>query len=345
MNHIENKILVTGGTGLLGSHLLLSLTLEGKRPRATYRSESSLEFTKKVFRYYAAEADELFRNIEWVRADILDRSSVKDAVSGCGQVYHCAASVSFDKAKSEETIKTNSEGTASVVEACLSAGEIRLCHVSSVAALGARGGEKKTDETHEWVTSSRNSAYGISKYLSEQEVWMGIKEGLDAVIVNPSIILGPGEWNRGSSQFFSRIADGMRFCTEGMTGYVDVRDVVKAMILLMNSGISGERYIISSENLSYSQLFRMIANAMGIRRRFISVPKILSYPARWILALAGPVSGNSMTQIAGAMKAAFSQVSFDNSKIISHTGMSFIPMQQSVDETVKLYLNDREHKS
>lgn len=335
----NDKILVTGGTGLVGSHLLYSLVSDGYKPRAIYRSEGKKDFLSEIFSYYSIDGAELVKEIEWVKADILDRDSLSKAMEGITKVYHCAAEVSFDRSRSEDMIHTNSTGTANIVDACLSSGGARLCHVSSVASLAAREDEGLTDESHEWTENDRNSAYAVSKHLSEEEVWKGISRGLDAVIVNPSVIFGPGVAGRGSAQFFSRLERGMPFYTGSVTGYVDVRDVVRCMTTLMNSRITGERFIISSENLSAGELFGMIADAMGVRKPFIYVPRAVSYPLRFAVSVVTLLPGVREPQIGEVLKAAFSKVRFDNSKIREHTGIEFIPVRESVIHTARFFRN------
>lgn len=340
MSHDSGSILVTGGTGLLGSHLLYSLIIGGERPRAIFRKTSNKDFVRKVFGYYSENPDELYSCIEWREADMFDSGSVSQVVKGCSQVYHCAAAVSFDSSQNETVIRNNSTVTSNIVRACLEAGKTKLCHVSSTAAIGADDGDDIADENHIWVDSARNSAYGVSKHLSELEVWNGISQGLDAVIVNPSVIFGPGDWSKGSSSFFSNIAQGMPFYTSGVTGYVDVRDVVKSMMALMNSNITGERFIISSENLSYHDVFMMIATCLGAKKPFIAVPKVLSKPALMGARLSSFITGKKSAISSENMRAAFSKVYFDNSKIIKATGISFIPVKQSVEDTVRHFRSD-----
>mgnify|MGYP001157878521 CR=1 FL=1 len=345
MRENHRKVLVTGGTGLVGSHLLYSLIRAGEKPVAIFRNRGRKDFVRKVFGYYSPQPDELFKAIDWTEADMLDYESLRKAVNGCDRVYHCAASVSFDSSQNEAVISNNTSGTANMVKACLETGTGKLCHVSSTAALGATDGSGLTDETHEWSVAGHNTAYGISKHLSEKEVWKGISMGLEAVIVNPSVIFGPGDWNRGSSRFFSTVARGMPFYTDGVTGYVDVRDVVKSMMDLMNSPVTGERFIISSENLSFQEVFMMIAESLGVRRPFIRVPKILLSPAAALLNLPGKITGRKSGVTPENIKSAYSRVRFDNSKIIRTTGISFIPVKQSVEETAGYFLRDRRNKN
>ena len=222
-------ILVTGGTGLLGSHLLLELARSGKNVRALKRKSSNISQVRKVFLYYVQNADELLQNIEWFEGDLLDFGSIEDSLEGVKEIYHAGAVVSFYPSDHKSMLKVNIEGTANLVNLALEKAISKFCYVSSVSTLGRADNLGLTDEETYWKASNKNSQYAISKYGAEREVWRGIEEGLNAVIVNPSVILGPGDWKSGSPAFFSRIGKGLKFYTSGINGFVDVRDVSKAM--------------------------------------------------------------------------------------------------------------------
>jgi len=257
-------IMVTGGTGFVGAHLLYHLTKEGKRVKALKRPGSDVKWVKKIFSYYSKNPEEQFGLVEWVEGDILDNYSLTEAFDGVDQLYHTAAMVSFHASDREKVIKTNVEGTANVVNAALEKNIGKMCYVSTVGVLGRDDTKDLTDEDTQLKTSSGSSVYSKSKYEAEREVWRGIAEGLNAVIVNPSIIVGPGNWQAGSSQVFETMWKGLKFYTGGMNGFVDVNDLVKAMIILMEGDYSGERYIISAENVSYKQFFEWMARAMDL---------------------------------------------------------------------------------
>lgn len=258
-------ILVTGGTGLVGSHLLFDLAKKGESIRALKRENSSLQDVRDCFAYYSDSADELFDSIEWVNGDMLDTDSLDEALKGVAKVYHCAALVSFKKADKDLMKNINVEGTRNIVDACIEHKIEKLCYVSSVAALGSPEEDGDTvSETTPWSPEDKRSGYSISKFNSELEVWRAIEEGLDAVIVNPSIILGPGQWHKGSSLLFTTVAKGMKYFTRGITGYVDVRDVSKAMVQLMDSDIKNERFLLNSDNCSYEFIFKSIARALNL---------------------------------------------------------------------------------
>ncbi len=231
-------IFVTGASGLLGSHLVQALVQNHQTVSALYRSS--------IPRFKGSE------KVTWIEGDILDMPNLEEALQNVQFVYHCAAMVSFHPKHKHDLYTTNVEGTANVVNACLNAGVQKLLYVSSVSALGRGTGGAATDENSQW-SAEQSSTYGKTKYLAEMEVWRGIGEGLEAVIVNPSIILGAGEWTKGSSQIFKTVYEEFPWYTEGTTGFVDVADVVTAMILLMNSNITAQRFIVSAENRQYKE--------------------------------------------------------------------------------------------
>jgi dihydroflavonol-4-reductase len=212
-------IFVTGGTGLVGSHLLLALLERGEKVRALKRANSNIGQVLKTFGWYTSDAQKLYSLIEWVDGDILDIYSLEPLLEGVETIYHCAAIVSFDPNERKEMIANNVEGTSNLVDAAIQKGVKRICHVSSISALGKTGnGEPVTEETN-WIPSRKNTGYSQSKFFSEAEIWRGIEEGLDAVIVNPSIIVGPGKWGSGSPALFRVVNKGMKFYTRGSTGF------------------------------------------------------------------------------------------------------------------------------
>lgn len=331
-------ILVTGGTGLLGSHLLYSLINDGKKVRAIKRKSSNLEEVRKIFSLYSKDTESLFRKIEWVDADILIPESLEDVMEGIEFVYHAAAFVSFDPSERTLLIKNNIEGTANIVNACQHAGIKKLLHVSSTAALGRSSDEDLINENMMWIPDKENTGYSISKFKSEMEVWRGIEEGLNAVIVNPSIIFGPGFWDKGSSSMFSTIKKGMKYYTNGVTGYVGVKDVVLSMRKLMESDISGERFIVSAENLSYKEVFTLIANALNVKAPSVKATPFLAGMA-WRMDAFRSIFGFKRV-ITREMAVSGMNVSrFSNKKIKESTGIDFEPIH-SVVENMAQFLKD-----
>ena len=257
-------ILITGASGELGAQVLFDLVKAGKKVRALRRNTTDLSHIRTVFHHYSEEPERLFNEVEWVEGDLLDIFSLEDALEGIDEVYHCGAIVSFLKKDHQPMLRVNTQGTANLVNACLQKKIRKLCHVSSIAALGRPEIEEKViDEELSWKTSRNNSVYAISKYGAEREVWRGVAEGLNAVIVNPGIILGIAKNQKGSSRLFITVRNGLMFYPPGMNGFVDVLDVSRAMIQLMESDIAGERFILTGVTLSYRELFSLIAEHFG----------------------------------------------------------------------------------
>jgi dihydroflavonol-4-reductase len=257
-------ILVTGATGLVGSYLVLHLLENEEKVRAIYRNSESLEKTKAFLKLQ--NKAHLFDSIEWINADITDVPSLEKVFIGVKKVYHCAALISFDPKDEEKLRKTNIEGTANVVNFCLDFQVEKLCYVSSIASLGdLKEHENIVTEETEWNAEKSHSDYAISKYGAEMEVWRAQQEGLKVVIVNPGVILGFHNSDKGSSEIFLKVKKGLRFYTKGATGFVSVTDVVKIMIQLMDSNINGERFILVSENQSYENLVKSIAKALNAK--------------------------------------------------------------------------------
>jgi len=263
-------VLVTGGTGLVGAHLLLHLVENEENVRAIYRKLETIQKTKNIFSYYKKES--LFEKINWLQADILDVPSMEIAFENVEYVYHCAAYISFDP-KDEDTIrKTNIEGTANVVNFCLAKNVQKLCFISSIAALGdLKENEKIITEETEWNPEKSHSDYAISKFGAEMEIWRGQQEGLDCIVVNPGVILGPRIWEEGSGVIFKKIANGFPFYTKGTTGFVAVTDVAKTMEQLMKSEIKNERFVLVANTISFQELFNSMADALKVKRPSIYI--------------------------------------------------------------------------
>jgi dihydroflavonol-4-reductase len=316
-----HMILVTGATGFLGAELAKELILRGNSIRCTKRASSTIP---KLLEPYAAK-------IEWVDADLMDAFTLEAALDGVTQAYNCAAFVSLKQADKAPMIRTNVRGTANLVDLCNEKG-IRMVHTSSVAAVGeAKPGELIT-ENHHLDSSTETDGYAISKLESEMEVWRGVAEGLDAVIVNPTIIIGASAGTVGSGQIFETVRKGLKFYTRGTIGFVDVQDVAKCMIALMESDISGERYIINAENRAYKQLLEEIAGCMGA-----PVPATLAKP--WMMELAwrgasllGFLTGKAPALDKTSARAASVTREFDNSKIKKAIGFEFKPVSESIKE-------------
>lgn len=328
--------MVTGGTGFLGSHLLNDLVRKHEKVVALKRPSSSMEEVKRVFSYYTGEVDELFRRIDWVDADLMNQADVEGAMTGVDRVFHCAGKVSFQPRDRQQMIRFNMQSAAIVVNACQETGVKKLLHVSSSSAIGRAPEGSPADESMIWTHTKSTTGYAQSKFNAEMEVWRGIEEGLNAVIVNPTIILGPGFWNRGSSSMFTRVARGLKYTSPGVTGYVGVNDVVTAMMRLMDSDISGERFIISEGDYSYREIFEMIGTALGVRRNLKTVSPSLMRTLVRLDALAGFFTRRRHIT-SEHIRAAFGEVHFSNEKIRKAVGMEFTPVEQVIREVAGLY--------
>ena len=329
-------ILVTGGTGFLGSHLLLELVREHEEVVAIKRPSSDLEEVRQVFSYYSGEAGELFKLIDWVDIDLMNAAEVERVMIDIDQVYHCAGMVSFQPRDARRMFDFNVRSTETLVDACLETGVNRLLHVSSSSAIGRSPEGVPANESMIWARSKTSTAYSFSKFKSEMEVWRGIEEGLNGLIVNPSIILGPGFWDRGSSVMFSRVARGLKYATPGMTGYVGIQDVVAAMTQLMASGLSGERYILSASDHTYAEVLEIIAAAMGKPRKMkLLTPSTLRALARFD-AVKGFFTGKRSLTSEQA-KAAFRQSMFSSDKVREALGFEFTPVKEVIERVAGYY--------
>lgn len=296
-------ILVTGGAGLLGHELITQLLSSGKSVTAIVNKSSIDDFENDL-------------NFKTIRCNLLDVFETAEACEGVTEIYHCAGLVSFSPKDRNLLYKVNAEGTANLVNAALSAGVKKFVHVSSVAALGRIRDGRVINESMQWTPETSNSEYGHSKYLGELEVWRGIAEGLNAVIVNPSIILGAGNWNESSAKIFKTVYDGLPWYTEGRTGFVDVRDTAAAMIMLMESDISAERFIISAENRTYREVFDLIATAFNKRKPYKKVTPFLAAIVWRVQSLTSSFKGTAPLITKETAQTSMTDVKFDNSKLL-----------------------------
>ncbi len=333
-------IVVTGGTGFLGSHLLYSLTLQGNRVRALKRSSGNTANVLKIFKYYSEDAGKLFDLIDWVEGDILNLSTLENAFEGASKVYHLAAFVSYDPSVKKKIFSNNIYGTRNVVNACLTQNVQKLCHVSSVEALGNSTDDEPVNEDMIWNSANKSSVYPISKFQSEMEVWRGIEEGLNAVIVNPSLIIGPGFWSKGIASFFPRINKGLKYYPAGVNGFVDVRDVANIMIKLMDSNISGERFILNSDNIRFEDIFQKIAKAFGKNAPYIESKFRMIKLACKFNQLKSFIFGTSQQRNCEILSFDFNRSFYSNEKIKQRLNYNFIPVEQSIEDTSKLFFQD-----
>lgn len=333
-------ILVTGASGLLGSHLILALLKNGYQVKALATAETSKNKALQTFKAYNAD-EVLFNKVTWCFGNITDSEFLFEILEGVDYVYHCAAVVSFSPKDIENMNHINVKGTEALVNMCLLRKIKKFCHVSSVAALGKNtDSDVITEETH-FVNSPQNSNYGISKYNAEREVWRASEEGLQVVIVNPSVILGPGDWLTGSSNMFSSAYKGLKYFSDGVTGFVDVRDVAAIMIKLMESNINHQRFIVCAENLPYSEVFNQIHDNFGKKRPSIKASIFLAAIVWRIEKIKALLTNTNPLITRETVIAAFQKVHFSNQKVKTALKHEFIPVNKSLETICKIYLLQR----
>ena len=321
-------ILVTGGTGFLGAYIIKELVGKGFAVRAIRRSKKLPSFIPPHF----------FSTVDWVEGDVLDVVSLQDAMEGADAVIHSAAIISFSTEDKEEMYRVNIEGTANVVNMALEKNVNRFVHISSVAALGRTSQADQVNEEKKWQDSKVNTHYAISKHLSELEVWRGIAEGLNAVIINPSTVIGFGDWNTSSTRLFKNIYNEFPWYTAGINGFVDVEDVAAATVALLLSDVTAEGYIVSSENWPFQQLFNTIADNFGKRRPFRRATPFLAQIA-WRLEKIKALWGQAPLLTKESARVAHSKTYFNNTKILhALPGFSFTPLEKSIQKACKNYL-------
>lgn len=333
-------ILVTGGTGLVGSHLLYKLSQTESKIRAIYRTESKIKKTKHVFSYFTDDVDGLFNKIEWVKADILDIPKLIEAFQNVSHVYHSAALVSFDPNDYHALRNINIDGTANVVNLCLVNNIDKLCYVSSIATLGKDINQEVITEKTEWNPEDDNSVYAITKYGAEMEVWRGAQEGLNTVIVNPGIILGGGFWKLGSGALFRKIHKGMTYYTRGTLGYVDVDDVAEGMIKLMKSQLKNERYIMVADNWSFKDFSEMVAKELNVtppNKEAKSWHLQVAWRLDWLNYFFKRKYRKFTRQMASSV---LNSSVFSSDKLKSDLNFEFKQLEDSIRRTCELYIRD-----
>jgi len=327
--------LVTGGTGIVGSHILEELTRNGKIVRAIKRTSSDINLVQRVFEHYN---NPNFNCIEWVLADITDIPSIEEAMVGIENVYHAAAIVSFNKKDRQQMHKINIEGTANIVNICIANNIKKLGYISSIASLGRTAEQEWYSEKDAWKTSKQNSYYAITKYTAEHEVWRGTEEGLDSVMVNPGVILGPGEMHKSSGTLFGTIYKGLKYYTKGTNGFVDARDVSRSIIQLVQSDISKERYLCVGENLPFKTFFELVASSLNK-----TAPSKLAKP--WLTGIAWRLVG--IISFISAKNPAITKESVSTSHFINQYSsdklkqaidFKFTPIKEACENTGAFFL-------
>jgi dihydroflavonol-4-reductase len=337
-------IFVTGGTGMVGAHLIYELVTKGEKVRALKRRGSSLERIEKIFSFCSSDPRPLLEAIEWVEGDILDKEGLKEHLIGIDQIYHAAAILSFDSRDREIIVSNNTEGTANIVDLALTMEIKKFCHISSVAAIGSAPEGIEANEEHPWRYSRETSPYSQSKYQSEMEVWRATLQGLDAVIINPAVIIGPGDWKSGSSLLISRVWKGFRFYTKGGTGFVDINDVTAAAQLLMEDenweSTKNQRFILNAENIRFRDIFNLIADELKVKRPSLYAGTItlkiawrLSTLLRFLFGIAPSITRDTARS---ANKLSY----YDGSKICRTVQFKYLPISESVKKSVQIFKKD-----
>ena len=332
-------IFVTGATGLVGSHVILKLAQQKKSFKALKRSSSSLVICRKIFQYYNVE--KLFKEINWIDGDLNNISSLENGMKGCDFLVHCAAIVSFSSSDIEDLKRVNIEGTSNLMNVALSLGIKKVGYVSSVASLGRNTTDKIVDEQSFFIATKNESNYSLSKYFSEQEVWRASAEGLDVVIINPSIILGPGDWDKGSSQIFQKIYNGLKFYTSGSSGYVDVIDVAESLLQLLFSDVKNERFIINAANLKYRDCFDRIAEALGKPKAKIRVTPFLKEIAWRIESVKSSITGKKPLLTKETANSSMNSNSYSADKIKHALNFRFTDIEVTIDKYAKWFISDQ----
>jgi nucleoside-diphosphate-sugar epimerase len=329
----NNLVLLTGATGLVGGHMLVRLFKSGKNVRCLIRSSSSLEQLKLICTFYNQPFEDLNNAVEWVQGDTLDFIGLCSIMKQVTEVYHCAAMVSFRSKNRVELFQTNVQGTSNMVDAALMEGVGKFCFVSSIAALGSTPDQTPVMEDTPRKNEEKTSAYSESKFRTELEVWRAISEGLNAVIVNPGVILGPGNPDAGSLLLFQVGRKGMPFFTRATTGYVDVRDVCDISIELMERGLFQKRYVLISENAHNGTVFGLIGKEFGKNAPRIQAGKALLCIGVLFSAIAGRFTGKPSQLTLDTIKSAQNPQVYSNERIHKTLDYSFIPLQQTIRET------------
>ncbi len=321
--------LVTGATGLLGSHVLIELTKRNLCVRAAFRSAQKQKAVQQLFTYYFKErATEKWALIEWVKADLLDIDDLKILVKGSACIYHCAALVSFFKADFEACIQQNRYVTANLVDLCIKYDVPYFCHVSSTAAIG--GKEALVNEKSKWQEGAQHSGYGISKLMAEKEVWRGIEEGLRAVIVNPCVILGPAAPGSPSLQMLETAKKGLKFYTSGANAVVDARDVAWAMVELVHKGVHAERFLVVGPQQTFRELFSAFAQKLGKTPPNIKAPKTLTLFFAAFHELWCHLSGKRNGLTIETARSSHEVLRYDRNKIEKELSFKYTPLENII---------------
>lgn len=326
-------ILLTGATGFLGTYLIDTLLTAGYEIRVLVRDAENRQLPPWS------------KLVEVVSGDILDALVLRKALEGIDLVIHAAAMVSFSRGDTPALLNINVRGTETLIDACLEVEQPRIIHVSSIASIGRTTDNSLADEETPWLAQQAQSGYALSKYKAEREVYRGIAEGLEAVIVNPGVILGSGDWNQGTPQLFARVADGLRFCPQGVNGWVGAKDVASACRFLMeHPAPNGSRFILVGENDSYQNVFGRMAEALGVKGPQQTLPRWVLVGAAILVERVSQWLRKPAQLTAAAMRSATGFQAYDGTKI-TQMGFEYTPIPQLIQQVADRYLQDHAEQS
>lgn len=332
-------VLVTGATGILGRVIVLELLKRGKNVRAAKRKSSNLDEVRHSFQFYTDNPDDFFNKIEWINVDFEDIDSLKSALNGVEEVYHCAAKVSFHPKDRKEMYHTNIEGTKNLLYACENPSVKKFLFVSSIAVLDGLNENGVLDEDSDFNSKIDHSSYAVSKHFSEMEVWRASAEGLNTVIVNPGMIIGSGNWNESSGTIFKNFENSnYTFC--GGTGYIDVRDVAKISVNLMEKNIFGQRFVVVSENKKYSEMANQVREKTGktppkiLDKNILNIGRILNGLFGWAFPTLKMATKVNIDAVCNAFP-------YSSEKVKKNLDYTFIPVSESLDFHLNNYIKDK----
>lgn len=329
--------LVTGATGILGSHVVLALLQNNQPVIACKQKSSDTSKVEELFSYYSEDYKALFAKIKWVEVDICDIFSIEEALEGITNVYHCAGYVSFNPKDTKKITLINETGTKNVVDACLQKKIPALCHVSSIGTINNLDYTLALNEEVFWKKSGKESDYAISKYNGEREVWRGMEEGLNAVIVNPGVILSPGFHEQSSSRLFNNSYKGNKFYTEGMSAYIAASDVAKSMIALVDKKKFGQRYILVEHNYSFRDIFSQMQRNFNKPAPTINVSRVMMIFGSYLERFIAFFTGKERKITRALINSAFNKQLFSNQKIKRELEIEFVPVYQIIEQICKKY--------
>lgn len=330
-------VFVTGGTGLVGSHLLVELVQKHEHITAIYNDPKKIETVRKLMSYYLKDrAMDLFERITWKQCNILDVPLLEEVMKCHDIVYHCAAIVSFKRRDFSKMMKVNRYGTANIVNICLAQNIKKMCYVSSTAAVGNKDipEDQLVDENGKWILTDDTSGYSVTKYSAEKEVWRGIEEGLDAVMVNPSIVIGAGKWTESSLVIFDQIRKGLKFYSPGSNAFVDARDVSRIMVELVEKDKSAERYLCIGENAKFKTVFDTIAERLDKKAPKYEVSPVLMGIAWRLAVFWSAITFSSPAITKSSAQSAFKHIKFSNKKVKEELVYNFHSLEEMVDNAI-----------